>query len=281
MGKENRHNGKIPKKHWLTPEEREAILNYARSKIGDGAYFIKEGYRRLTYQMIDEDIVYCSPASVYRVLKKYGLLNRWNTKKKSSKGNGYHQPTKPHQEWHTDIKYVNFKGSFLFFIGVMDGYSRYIVHYELRASMSEYDVELTVQRALEKYPDEKPRIISDNGSQYISLDFKEYIKHAGLQHTRTSVAYPQANGKIERFHRSLEDEYIRKNSMINIKDAMQTMDKYVNYYNNERLHSSLFFLTPRDYLDGNVDEKLQLREKKLTEATENRMKYWEAKKKVA
>lgn len=228
IGKENRHNGKIPKKHWLTPEERAAILNYARSKISEGTYFIKEGYRRLTYQMIDDDIVYCSPASVYRLLKKHGLLNRWNTNKKSSKGNGYNQPTKPHQEWHTDIKYVNFRGTFLFFIGVMDGYSRYIVHYELRSSMSEYDVELTVQRALEKHPDEKPRIISDNGSQYISLDFKEYIKQAGLQHTRTSVAYPQANGKMERFHRSLEDECIRKNSMVNLKDALQSMDKYVN-----------------------------------------------------
>jgi len=279
-GMANRHNGKIPKKHWLTPEEREAILNYARSQIGDGAYFIRDGYRRLTYKMIDEDIAYCSPASVYRILKKNGLLNRWNTRKQSSKGEGYKQPTKPHQEWHTDIKYVNFRGTFLFFIGVLDGYSRYIVHYELRANMTEYDVELTVQRALEKHPGEKPRIISDNGSQYISKDFKDYITMAGLQHSRTSVAYPQSNGKIERFHRSLEDECIRTNSMINIKDAINIMDKYVNYYNNERLHSSLYFLTPKDFLEGNVDEKLRIREEKLNLAVEQRVKYWQEKKNV-
>lgn len=280
-GKENRHNGKIPKKHWLTPEEQQAIVDYARSLIGAGTYFIKEGYRRLTYKMIDEDIVYCSPASVYRLLKKNSLLNRWNTEKKSSKGEGYHQPDKPHQQWHTDIKYINFKGTFLFFIGVLDGYSRYIVHHELRANMTEYDVEIALQRALEKYPGVKPRIISDNGGQYISKEFKDFITLTGLQHTRTSIAYPQSNGKIERFHRSLEEECLRKNSMISIKDAEAIMAKYVNHYNNERLHSSLYYLTPKDYLEDKVEEKLKVREDKLNKATGERIKYWEEKKKVA
>jgi transposase InsO family protein len=279
-GQPNRHNGKIPKKHWLTPEERDAIIDYARSRIGDGTFFVNEGYRRLTYQMIDEDIVYCSPSSVYRVLKSEDMLNRWNTSKSSSKGNGYRQPEKPHMEWHTDIKHVNFKGTFLFLISVMDGYSRYIVHHELRANMTEYDVELTVQKALEKHPGEKPRIISDNGGQYISKDFKDYIKQAGLRHTRTSVAYPQSNGKIERFHRSIEDECIRKKSMISMKDAVNIMASYIEYYNNERLHSSLYFLTPKDYIEGTADDKLKARENKLNKGFEDRIRYWETQKGV-
>ena len=271
----------MPKKHWLTPEEREAIVKYAQDKTGEGSYFVRDGYRRLTYMMIDEDIVYCSPASVYRVLKKHGLLNRWNTKKKSGKGNGYYQPKKPHQEWHTDIKYVNFKGTFLFFIGVLDGYSRYIIHFELRTSMTEKDIEITIQRAKEKYPDEKPRIITDNGRQFLANDFKEFIKHAGFTHTRTSVAYPQSNGKIERFHRSLEDECIRRNSMISMKDALKTMQEYVDQYNKTRLHSSLYYLTPEDYMEGRVDERLKVRETKLSDAVEKRIKYWQDKKNVA
>jgi transposase InsO family protein len=137
----NNHNGIIPKKHWIVDWEREAIINYAKEHSS-------EGYRRLTYMMIDDNIAAVSPSTTYRVLKSAGLLNRWNKVKKSSKGSGFIQPAKPHQHWHTDIKYVNFHGAFLFLISVIDGYSRYIVHHELRMSMQEYDVEITVQRAL-------------------------------------------------------------------------------------------------------------------------------------
>lgn len=188
LGELNKHSGIIPKKHWSLSWEQEAVIAYAKSHPG-------EGYRRLTYMMLDEDVVALSPSTVYRILKKAKLLNRWNQTKKSAKGNGFDQPTAPHQHWHTDIKYVNFKGTFLFLISVIDGYSRYIVHHELRQNMQEYDVQLTLQAAIEKYPDVKPRLISDNGSQYISKDFAEYMRMVGLNHVRTSIAYPQANGK--------------------------------------------------------------------------------------
>lgn len=279
-GKENKHNGKMPKKHWLTPEEVEAIIDYARKKIPGGCYFLKNGYRRLTYMMIDDDVAAASPATVYRILKKEGLLNRWNTKRKGSKGSGYNQPTGPHREWHTDIKYVNYRGTFLFLICVMDGYSRYILHHELRANMTEYDVEITIQKTLEKYPGHKARLISDNGSQYISKDFQLFLKETELQHIKTSVAYPQANGKIERFHRSLEDECIRKTSMISMLDARRQVDAYIDKYNYQRLHSSLYYLTPEDFLEGRVTEKLEIREKKLLDAETKRRSYWESKKKV-
>jgi putative transposase len=159
----NNHNSIIPKKHWILDWEREAIINYAGTHIG-------EGYRRLTYMMMDDDIVAVSPSTTYRVLKLAGLLNRWNKSKKSSKGKGFEQPVSVHQHWHIDIKYVNFRWTFLFLISIIDGYSRYIVHHELRMNMQEYDVEITVQRALEKYPCAKPRLITDNGSQFISKD---------------------------------------------------------------------------------------------------------------
>ena len=92
---------------------------------------------------------------------------------------------------------------------LLDGCSRAIVHWELRESMTETDVEIILQRALEKYPHAKPRIISDNGPQFIARDFKEFIRLAGLTHVRTSPAYPQSNGKIERWHKSLKTHCIR------------------------------------------------------------------------
>lgn len=263
-GKANNHNGKIPKKHWCFDWEKEAIIRYAKSHPD-------EGYRRLTYMMIDDNIVAVSPATTYRVLKSAGLLNLWNKVKKTSKGQGFIQPTAPHQHWHTDIKYVNFHGTFLFLISVIDGYSRYIVHQELRTQMQEFDIQITIQRALEKYAGHKPRIISDNGPQFISKDFAEYLKLVGLQHIRTSIAYPQSNGKIERYHRTVHEECLMKTSLINLDDARKQIDKYIEYYNSERLHSSLFFLTPEDFLLGRVEEKLKERERKLKEAKQNRI----------
>lgn len=252
----NNHNGIIPKKHWILKWEREAIINYARTHMG-------EGYRRLTYMMIDDNIVAVSPSTTYRVLKSAGLLNRWNKVKKSSKGNGFDQPSLPHEHWHTDIKYVNFRGTFLFLISVIDGYSRYIVHHELRMNMQEFDVEITVQRALEKCPFAKPRLITDNGSQFISKDFAEYLKQAGLQHIRTSIAYPQSNGKIERYHRTIHEECLRTKSLIDLDDARKQIAEFIDYYNTKRLHSSLFYLTPTDFLNGTITEKLEVRSVKL------------------
>ena len=166
-------------------------------------------------------------------------------------------------------------------ISIMDGYSRYIVYHELRQNMTEFDIEIVMQKAIEKHPDKKPRLITDNGSQYISKDFKMYLKEVGLQHIKTSPSYPQSNGKIERFHRSLEEECVRTTSMLSLDDAKEQIDKYVRHYNNCRLHSSLFYLRPVDFLVGNVDELLKARQDKLDKASEFRTKYWEKNRNVA
>lgn len=274
LGQVNRHNFNLPKSNWLLPWEIEAIKSFAKRHYSENNYFLRDGYRRLTYRMLDEDIVAVSPSSLYRILKKENLLNQWNTAKKSKKGNGFNQPTAQNQHWHTDIKYINFHGTFLFLISVMDGYSRYIIHHEVRKNMTELDVQITIQRAKEKYPNAKPRIISDNGGQFISKDFQQFIKFLELTHIRTSIAYPQSNGKIERFHRSLGIECLKTNSFLSVDDARNIIAEYIDYYNRERLHSSLFYLTPEDFLLGREKEKILIREKKLNQAAETRQNYW-------
>jgi len=84
--------------------------------------------------------------------------------------------------------------------------SRYIVHWEIRESMTEAEIETIIQRARERHPDARPRIISDNGPQFIAKDFKEFIRICGMTHVRTSPYYPQSNGKIERWHKTLKGE---------------------------------------------------------------------------
>jgi transposase InsO family protein len=102
--------------------------------------------------MMDADIVAVSPSSVYRVLTDAGLLQRWN-RKPSRKGTGFNQPVKAHEHWHIDISYINICGTFYYLCSILDGFSRYIVHWEIREAMKESDVEIILQRAREKFPD--------------------------------------------------------------------------------------------------------------------------------
>jgi transposase InsO family protein len=117
--------------------------------------------------MMDADIVAVSPSSVYRVLRGAGLMRPWNGKA-SQKGSGFVQPLKPHEHWHVDVSYINICGAFYYLCGQLDGCSRYIVNWDIREAMTEGDVEIIIQRAHEKYPEAKPRVISDNGPQFIA-----------------------------------------------------------------------------------------------------------------
>jgi transposase InsO family protein len=273
-GSPRNHNGKVPKTHWLTPAEVQAIINFAREHYSENDYFLKDGYRRVAYKMIDSDIAYVSPSSVYRVLRRENLLNKWNTNKNASKGLGFKQPDYTHKHWHVDIKYLNFNGSFLFLISVLDGYSRYVLHHEVRHSMTEHDVQCTVLGAKEKYPNARPRIITDNGCQFISKEFKLFIKDIEAEHIRTSVNYPQANGKIERFHRTISQECLRVKAPVSLNDFINYISNYIRFYNTERLHASLHYLTPDDYLNNRFKQKLEYREAKLADAENRRADYW-------
>ena len=106
--------------------------------------------------------------------------------KPSKKGTGFVQPLRPHQHWHTDISYLNLGGTFYYLCSFLDGASRAVVHWEIRESMTEADVECILERAKELYPDARPRIISDNGPQYIAKDFKTFIRISGMTHVRTA-----------------------------------------------------------------------------------------------
>jgi len=261
-GKVNEHNGLVPRDFWLTESERQAIIDYYEENP-------LEGYRRLCYMMLDADIVAVSPSSVYRVLSNAGLLRRFNGKA-SKKGTGFIQPLKAHKHWHIDISYINICGTFYYLCSLLDGFSRTIVHWEIREAMTEADVEILLQRAREKFPDARPRIISDNGPQFIAKDFKEFIKVSGMTHVRTSPYYPQSNGKLERYHRTIKRTCIRMNTPLSLDDAQRLITDFVNHYNNHRLHSAIGYVTPKDKLEGRAETILTQREAKLAAARESR-----------
>jgi transposase InsO family protein len=215
--------------------------------------------------MIDADIVAVSPSSVYRTLKEAGFLDSRNIKP-SKKGTGFDQPLEAHEHWHTDVTYVNLGGTFYYLCSVLDGFSRYIPHWELRESMKEEEVEIILQRALEKFPGFKPRLISDNGPQFIARDFKDFLRFKGMTHVRTSPYYPQSNGKQERMQGTLKRECIRPKCPQSYEEAVRIVGAYVEHYNNERLHSAIGYVTPKDMLEGRQAAIHAARDRKLEEA---------------
>ena len=261
-GKENFHNGKIPRDFWLEDWEKQVIIDYYLDHQ-------TEGYRALTYMMLDEDIVAVAPATTYRLLRSAGLLRPWN-QGASKKGQGFVQPLKPHEHWHIDISYLNISGTFYYLVVVLDGCSRYVVNWDIRESMKELDVEVVLQRAKELYPEARPRIISDNGPQFVARDFKEFVRLSGMSHVRTSPYYPQSNGKLERFNGTCKRECIRPKAPVSLEDAKRVVAQFVLRYNTQRLHSAIGFITPQDKLLGREDEIFAERDRKLEAARARR-----------
>ncbi|MEO1148971.1 MAG: IS3 family transposase [Cyanobacteria bacterium J06638_22] len=261
-GRINGHNAWIPRDHWLEPWEKQKIIHFHDC-------YPLEGYRRLTYMMLDEDIVAASPSTVYRVLRRAGRLDRWHPKS-SRKGEGFHQPQKPHQHWHVDLAYLNICGTFYYLCSILDGYSRSIVHHEIRESMKEKDVEIVLQRARERFPDATPRIISDNGPQFTAKGFKEFIRISGMTHVRTSPYYPQSNGKVEAWHKTVKVTTIRPKNLSSLEEARKEVAAFVNHYNHVRLHSAIGYIAPAEKLAGNEDAIWHARDLKLEQARKSR-----------
>jgi putative transposase len=261
-GKVNEHNGLIPRDFWLENWEKKAIIDFHHQ-------YPLEGYRRLAFMMLDRDIVAVSPSSTYRVLSEAGLLKKWSSKV-SKKGTGFEQPLIPHDHWHIDVSHINICGTFYYLCSILDGCSRYIVHWELRESMTEGEVEIILQRAKEKHPDASPRVISDNGPQFIAKDFKEFIRISGMTHVRTSPYYPQSNGKIERWHGTLKQECIRPGVLLNLEDARQVVGRFVGHYNEVRLNSAIGYVAPADKLNGRDKQIFKERDSKLESARQAR-----------
>lgn len=261
-GKANEHNAMIPRDHWIEPEEQTAIVEFARQ-------YPLEGYRRLTFMMLDRDVAAVSPATTYRVLKAAGIIGA-RSAPASAKGKGFVQPLAPHDHWHVDFSYLNLGGTFYYLCSVLDGCSRAILAWDIRAQMTEADAEIVLQRAREAHPQARPRIITDNGPQFIAKDFKEFIRVWQTTHVFTSPHYPQSNGKLERYHRTLKEQAIRPKTPLTLEDAKRIVADFIEHYNTTRLHSAIGYIAPADRIAGRHTDIFQTRDKKLETARDFR-----------
>ncbi len=223
----------------------------------------KMSFRLLAYSMIDKDIAYLSPSEVYKILKKYDLITPWGRKKWPS--SRPERAKHPDERWQVDIMYVKIKQRFFYLIIFIDEYSRYIVHHALLTSMDSNSVNLEAQKAIEILRTDSlalPEIQSDNRSAFVSMDFRMVLRENKLTHKRIHPHAPEQNGIVERANKTMREE-LSPLIITDYQNAQSEISRIIRWYNNERMHSSLNYLTPRDYYRGNPDELLRIREEKI------------------
>jgi putative transposase len=250
------------------PEEKEAVREYALQHP-------EIRHRELAWRMIDEDVAYVSSSTVYRILKEQQLIGPRRGRRKRYRDE-HEKAQHPDQIWGTDIMYLKVEQMQYFFLAFIDEYSRYIVHWELLSSMDGLTITHAMQRALETLPcDEdghllvKPEIRSDNGSGYISRDFYQLLAHHELVHQRITPGCPEENGIMERANRTVR-EALEDLHLENRYQAEDTLSQIIRHYNQERLHSALGFVTPREVYRGQPERIYQARRLKMAQARHRR-----------
>jgi transposase InsO family protein len=248
----------------VRPDEIAAVLAY-RDLHPD------IGYRKFTWQMVDANIAFLSESKVYDILSSHNRLQGWNKVDNGETAKEYrHKPKHVHYHWHTDIAYIKVGGVFYFLIMMLDGYSRYLLDWELMTDMLGGSVETFVQRVKEKYPNAKPRLINDNGSQFISHDFKRLLQKLEIQQIFTRRNHPQTNGKIERMNGTVKQEALRPGAPSDYQEAWEILNKYSYEYNHQRLHAGISFLRPADMFFGRGGLVLNERREKVENARADR-----------
>jgi putative transposase len=249
-------------------EEREVVLNFARQHP-------TIRHRELAWRMVDEDVAYLSPSTVYRILSEADLVCRGRGRPKRYRQE-HEKACRPDQRWGTDLMYVKINGVDYFYLGFIDEYSRYIVHWELLSGMDGPRVSVAGQAALETLPrnergelEVKPEIRSDNGSCFISKEFHGVLNHYGLTHVKIKPHCPEENGIMERSNRTIR-EALEEEELETRYQAEDALARIIRWYNTERLHSSLGFLRPIDYYRGEPEKLQEARRKKLAAARHRR-----------
>ena len=253
-----------------TLEEKQMVRSYALKHPG-----IR--HRELAWRMVDEDIAYVSPSTVYRILKRENLVSPWRRRTKRTREQE-ERASRPDEIWATDVMYLQVGGRMYFLLSFIDEYSRTIVHEALLPNMEGTTVSIEAQAAIERLLTERggdipaqgmPRVRSDNGSCYISREFRGVLDEHGLGHQRITPHCPEENGIIERSNRTLR-EALEGEELTDLLQARDVLAQIIRWYNTERLHSALGFLRPIDYYRGNPAALHEARRRKLSEARHRR-----------
>ena len=235
--------------------------------------------REVAAFMTDHNGHFISESSVYRILKAANLITSPNHILIKAANEFKDKTTRIHQMWQTDFTYFKVEGWGWFYLSsIMDDYSRFIIHHELCTTMKTPDVERNVEAALIKtgLPEgRRPKILSDNGSCYISEDIKDFMKEKGITQVHGAPNHPQTQGKIERYHRSMKN-VVKLHHYYSLSDLKKAIDEYIEYYNNERYHESLNNCTPASVYNGTnkiiLEQRRLLKQKSMKQRRRNHLR---------
>lgn len=220
--------------------------------------------RELSVKITDEQKIFISESSVYRILKAKGLITTPAHILLSASNEFNNKTHFVHEMWQTDFTYFKILGWGWYYLStILDDHSRYIVHWELCKTMTAADVERSVEKALSNaglQNGQRPKLLSDNGACYIAAELKDYLKTKSIVPIHGRVRHPQTQGKIERYHRSMKN-VVKLDHYYCPEELVEALKAFVNYYNNERYHESLDNVTPADVYWGRKDQILKRREK--------------------
>jgi transposase InsO family protein len=252
-----------------TPAERERVRAYA-------LLHPQHGYKRLTWQMLDAGVAALLPWQVYALLGEGDLIVR-RPQGPDATLKRPEPPTRPDEVWPIDLMYLSLSGRWYYRVDIVDGYSRYLVHWRLNTTMLSDTVTLTVQEALDRLdpkPEKLPRIVHDHGSQFVSAEWRSLVLSSGIADIKTRVAHPQSNGVVERLHRTHREE-ANLDEEAGYHAALKQFARWRGYYNHERPHSALRYLCPFDYYRGDPQARLAERREKLAAARAARAAFWQ------
>ena len=253
-----------------TDEEKAAVRAYALKHPG-----IR--HRELAWRMVDENVACLSPSTVYRILKGENLVCPWRRRRKRTREDE-EKAKRPDEIWASDLMYVQIGGRTYYLVNFLDEYSRLIAHHALVPSMDGMTVSVEAQAAIEQLLREKggeipsqgmPRMRSDNGSCYISREFRGVLDEHGLGHQRIKPHCPEENGIVERSNRTLR-EALDGEELTDLLQARDVIARIIEWYNTERLHSALGYLRPIDYYRGDPAALHEQRRRKMAEARHRR-----------
>lgn len=255
----------------LTPEEEDKVLVIARE-------YPDLSSRQLSSWITDNEGFAVSESTVYRILRREGLVKRQETQLMAAKE--YHtKTTRPHQMWATDASYFRVVGwGYYYLVTVMDDYSRFILGWKLQKDMSANSLIEVVQEAVDTTGmtdvpvEDRTKLLSDNGAGYVSRTFREYLSLVGIEHILAAPYHPQTNGKLERYHRSIKRE-VNQLPYELPGQLEQAIANFVDYYNYHRYHKALGNVTPADVLYGRREEILKRREEVQIQTINRRKDY--------